>query len=352
MSDQLKPGPWLKVHEELGVAPPEFDDRPLGTFIEGYAESIADNSAVRYYERDICYRELNELSNRLANALADLGVGLGDVVGLHLPNTPQYAIALVALSKLGAVACGVSPLLAPAEVANQLEDAGIKALISLDRLAKSTLESLDSLPECVTAVVVTGADDFRQTASLELPILQSVTCKTYLELTADSRPEFKQVHLPPDHVCLIQYTGGTTGKPKGAMLTLRGIMYNIVIAHLFRPWEVGAETAFNALPPTHIGGCGTFLWAFRYGARMVLIPDARDIDHYCQQMIGCPPTRLSGVPTLYQMIADHPSSAEIDFSHVNFAMCGAAPITGEARKRIEGMLKGTVLSDGLSLIHI
>ena len=349
MSDQLKPGPWLTIHKELGVEPPAFDDRPLGTFVEEYAESVPGHSALRYFDQDICYRELNELSNRLANALAKLDVGLGDVVGLQLPNVPQYGIALVALSKLGAVACGVSPPLAPAEVANQLEDAGIKVLISLDSLAKSTLETLDSLPQCVTAVVVTGADDLRQPVGVELPILESVTCKTYLELTADASPEFNQVDLPPDHICLVQYTGGTTGKPKGAMLTLRGIMYNIVIAHLFRPWEVGAETAFNALPPTHIGGCGTFLWAFRYGARMVLIPDARDIDHYCQQMIECPPTRLSGVPTLYQMIADHPLSAEIDFSHVNFAMCGAAPITGEARKRIEGMLQGTVLSDGYGM---
>ena len=349
MSDQLKPGPWLAIHEELGVEPPAFDDRPLGTFVEGYAESIADNSALRYFERDISYRELNELSNRLANALAKLGVGLGDVVGLQIPNIPQYGIALVALSKLGAVACGVSPPLAPAEVANQLEDAGIKVLISLDSLAKSTLETLDGLPQCVMAVIVTGANDLRQPVGVELPILESVTCKTYLELTADASPEFNQVDLPPDHICLVQYTGGTTGKPKGAMLTLRGIMYNIVIAHLFRPWDVGAETAFNALPPTHIGGCGTFLWAFRYGARMVLIPDARDIDHYCQQMIDCPPTRLSGVPTLYQMIADHPLSAEIDFSHLKFAMCGAAPITGEDRKRIEGMLQGTVLSDGYGM---
>ena len=349
MSDQLKPGPWLKIHEELGVEPPEFDDRPLGTFVEDYAQSIADNCALRYFEREISYRELNELSNRLANALATLGVGLGDVVGLHMPNIPQYGIALVALSKLGATASGVSPLLAPAEVANQLENSGVKVLISLDSLAKSTLEAQGSLPQCVTAVIVTGADDLRQPVGLELPILESVTCKTYLELTADSHPEFQQRDLSPDHICLIQYTGGTTGKPKGAMLTLGGLMYNIVIAHLFRPWEVGKETAFNALPPTHIGGGATFIWAFRYGARMVLIPDGRDIDHYCQQMIECPPTRLSGVPTLYQMIADHPLSAEIDFSHLRFAMCGAAPITGEDRRRIERMLKGTVLSDGYGM---
>ena len=352
MSDQLEPGPWLKIHEELGVVPPEFDDRPPGAFVEDYAQSIADNSAVRYFERDICYRELNELSNRLANSLADLGVGPGDVVGLHMPNIPQFVIAMVAVSKIGATASGVSPLWAPAEVANQLQDARVKVLISLDGLARSHLEVLDAqgrLPDCVAAVIVTGADDLRQPSDLTLPVLPSVVCRTYLELTADASPEFRQVELPPDHIFLIQYTGGTTGKPKGAMLTLRGLMYNALIAHPFRPWEVGAETAFNALPPTHIGGCGTFIWAFRYGARMVLIPDARDIDHYCQQMIACPPTRLFGVPTLYEMIADHPLNAEIDFSHVNNAMCGAAPITGEARKRIEGMLQGIVLSDSYGM---
>ena len=352
MSDQLRPGPWLKIHEELGVEPPVFDDRPLGTFVEEYAESIADNSAVRFHERDICYRELNELSNRLANSLAGLGVGRGDVVGLHMPNLPQYVIAMVAVSKLGATASGVSTLMAPAEVANQLEDASVKVLISLDTLAKSTLEVLDAeggIPECVSAIIVTGADDLRNPTALELPVLQSVACKVYLKLTADSHPEFRQCDLPPDHVFLIQYTGGTTGKPKGAMLTLRGLMYNTLIAHPYRPWEVGTETATNAIPPTHIGGGGVIIWALRFGARLLLIPDGRDIDHYCQQMIDCPPTRISGVPTLYQMIADHPLSAKIDFSHLNNAMCGAAPITGEDRKRIEGMLQGTVLSDSYGM---
>ena len=352
MSDELKPGPWLSIHQELGIAPPEFDDRPVGKFVEIYAESLPDSCALRYFEREISYRELNELSNRLANALVALGVGRNDVVGLHMPNTLQYGIALVALSKLGAIACGVSPLLSPSEVANQLEDAGIKVVISLDSLAKSILEVLDvqkNLPDCVTAVIVTRADDLLAPSHIELPKFDSLVVRTYLELTAEASPGFRQIDLPPDHVCFIQYTGGTTGKPKGAMLTLRGLMYNTVIGQLYRPWEVGKETAFNALPPTHIGGGATFIWAFSNGARMVLIPDARDIEHYCQQMIACPPTRLSGVPTLYQMIADHPLSAEIDFSQVNMAMCGAAPITGEDRKRIEGMLQGTVLSDSYGM---
>lgn len=349
MKDHLKPGPWLKIHDELDIQPPDFDDRPLGTFVELYAESIPDNAAIRYFDWEINYRQMNELCNRLANGLAVLGVGLGDAVGLHLPNTPQYGIALVALSKLGAVATGISPIMAPKEVASLLKDADVKVLISLDTLAKPLLESLDSLPDCLQAVIVTGVDDLRQPVDFDLPKLESVTCKTYLDLTADASAEFSQVDLEPEHVCLIQYTGGTTGKPKGAMLTVRGMMYNALIGQRFRPWKIGEETSFNALPPTHIGGGGNFFWAFRHGARMVLIPDARDIDHYCQQMIECPPTRLSGVPTLYQMIADHPLSKKIDFSRVNNAMCGAAPITGDDRKRIEDMLHGVVLSDGYGM---
>lgn len=350
MSDELEPGPWLTIHEQLGVEPPDFDDRPVGSYVELHAETIPNNVALRYFDREFNYRELNELSNRLANGLAALGVGLGDMVGLYLPNTPQYAIALVALSKLGAVGTGVSPLLAPSEVAHQLENAGVQVLISLDSLANSTLKKLDAegkLPQCVTAVIVTGVDDFLQAVELELPDL-SVTCRGYLDVTEESGAEYTQRKLPPDHVCLITYTGGTTGKPKGAMLTIRGLMYNTLIGHLYRPWTVG-ETTFSALPPTHISGAATIIWAFRYGVRIVLIPDARDIDHYCQQMIECPPNRLWGVPTLYQMIADHPLSARIDFSGVVYAQTGAAPIMGEDRKRIETLLNGVVLSDGYGM---
>ena len=349
MSDQLSPGPWLAIHKELGIEPPEFDDRPPGRFVELYAESIPDKSALRYYERDVSYRELNEQANRLANALATLGVGRNDVVGLHMPNIPQYVIAVTALSKLGGTVCSISTLLAPTEVVQQIEDAQISVVISLDSLAKPTFEALERLPDCVTAVVVTGADDFRQPVDLALPEFESVTCKTYLEITAESCPEFRQCDLPPDHIYLIQYTGGTTGRPKGAMLTLRGIMYHMLIFNIFRPFDVGIEVVPCAFPMFHIAGVSLVIISLRYGARAVLIPDVRDLNHYCQQMIDFPPTRLTGVPTVYQMIADHPLSAKIDFSHLKNAQTGAAPITGEDRKRIERMLNGRVLSDSFGM---
>ena len=83
MNSERKPAPWVQIHEELGIEAPDIDNRPLGKFIEHYAETIPDNDALRYFERGISYRELNELANRLANALVTLGVERNDVVSVY-----------------------------------------------------------------------------------------------------------------------------------------------------------------------------------------------------------------------------------------------------------------------------
>lgn len=355
---ELELGPWLSIHSELGVEPPTFDHRTPGTFVELYAQSIPKQAAIQYVDREICYQEYNELANRLANALANLGIGRNDVVGLYLPNIPQGAIAVVALAKLGATITTISPLLAPAEVANQLEDAGVKLLIALDALAKPALAYISesgTLPQALQNVIVTGVDDLRHVKGdesgkgLELPTLDSVACHTYLELSAAADTEYHQIDLPPDHVYLIQYTGGTTGKPKGAMLTLGGTMYNVPLSNIYRPLEVGTETIVAAFPMFHIAGLALIHWSLRCGGRLLQIPNPRDMDHFCDQLIRFPPTRLGAVPTLYQMMADHPKSSKIDFSHLRGASTGAAPITGDDRKRIEKMLGGIVLSDSFGM---
>ena len=349
MSEALQPGPWEKIHRELGVEAPDFDDRPPGTFVELYAESIPDHTALRYRDRDITYAELNELVNRLANALVALSIKRGDVIGVQMQMIPQYAIALLAASKIGAALSSVSPLLAPVEITRQVEDANIKVLLSQDSLANSTLVTLDSLPDCVTAVVITGAEDLRQAEALPLPDLPGVTCHTYLGITNDASSVYRQAELPPDHTLLVQYTGGTTGPAKGALLTLRGYMHCATLTQVYRPWDIGTETVVNAAPLFHIAGMMQLGIALRNGGRFVMIPDPRDMEHFCQQMIDCPPTRIGAVPTMYQMIVDHPLSARIDFSKLKFAMTGAAPTTGDDRARVERMLQGTVLSDSYGM---
>lgn len=349
ISDELTPGPWEKIHRDLGAVPPVFDDRSLGAFLEDHAAATPDHTALIYFDRHITYRELNELTNQLAHALSNQSVGPGDVIGIHMPNIPQYVIILLAAAKVGASVTGISTILSRPEFTRQLEDANVKALFSFEALAQQMLAPEDELPDCVQMVVVTGSLDLVAPSPVQTLRLQHASCVSYLEFAAGMGSEFKALSLPPDHIMLIQYTGGTTGPSKGAMLTLRGTLHNAALSHVHRPWEVGEESVASPLPMFHVGGMIILIMSIRYGAQFLLIPDPRDMDHLCAQMQKYPPTRTGAVPTIYQMIADHPDSDKIDFSKMRFAQTGAAPITGDSRARIERMLRGTVLSDGFGM---
>eukprot|EP00903_Cladosiphon_okamuranus_P003386 g3384.t1 len=289
------------------------------------------------------------LTNQLANALVERGVGRNDVVGVHMPNIPQYAIVLLAASKIGASLTGISGILSKPEFVRQIADANVKALFAFEALAGMMLTPDDVLPTCVDLVVVAGAADYLAPQPVKLPQLKTASCHAFLDFIAGASTEYKAIPLPPDHIALIQYTGGTTGPSKGALLTLRGTMHNAALSQVHRPWQDGEETVASALPMFHVGGMIITIMSLRYGARFLLFPDPRDMDHVCAQMIKHPPTRTGAVPTLYQMIADHPASKDIDFSKMRFAQTGAAPITGASRERIEHMLRGTVLSDSFGM---
>jgi long-chain acyl-CoA synthetase len=341
-SDSL---PWQGIYDELGVKAPAIDDRTLGSYIEEHGKTLADNVALQYFDREIRYRELDELSNRLANGLSSLGVSKGDVVGIHLPNVPQYAIALVAISKLGCAGSGVSPLLTPGEIVHQIEDAGITTLLSLDTLANSALTAVPGFPACLRNVIVANAADFLAPTDVSLPDLDAVDCVSYLSLVEGASTQFEAGSADWNDTWMIQYTGGTTGKPKGAEVTVRNTMYNAQQAWSYAPWDVGKEVLATAFPMFHIAGLCVAVSALRYGARVLLIPDPRDIEFFCKQMIRFPPTYLAAVPTLYQMLLDQPLINDVDFSKLKLAVTGAAPLTVTDRDRIESVFGDSILSD-------
>ena len=144
---------------------------------------------------------------------------------------------------------------------------------------------------------------------------------------------------------MILYTGGTTGAPKGAEISVRNTMYNMCQTSAGAPWEVGKEVLATAFPMFHVAGLGITASALRHGARILLIPDPRDIEFFCKQMTRYPPTRLAAVPSLYQMLLEHPLFGDIDFSNLEVAITGAAPLTGADRERIEKAIGANKLSD-------
>ena len=151
--------PWAAVHRALGLSVPPIDDTPVGVFVERYAQTMPDKPALRFFGKNINYSELNALANRMANALVALGVSREDVIGINLSNIPQYFVVLIAISKLGCAGSGISPLLAPPEVAAQIETAGITVLITLEELIDKSLAVLKALPSCLKTVLVTSTHD-------------------------------------------------------------------------------------------------------------------------------------------------------------------------------------------------
>lgn len=340
--------PWQSVYDQIGVEIPPHDDTPLGGHVETHARERGDNIALQFYDREISFRELNERANQLANALVAKGIGKGDVVGIHLPNVPQYAIALVAISKIGCAGSGVSPLLAPGEIAYQIADANISLLITLMDLVPA-IQQIPELPACLKTIIVTGATDLIAASDLELPMFGRIRSEAYLATTENEATEFEQQPVHWNDTFMIQYTGGTTGKPKGAQVTVRSLMYNVDQTAIYAPWEIGTEVAATAFPMFHIAGLVYHMATMRLGARVLLIPDPRNVEFFCQQMTRFPPTRIAAVPTLYQMLIAYPDIGNVDFSQLKQAITGAAPLTSEDRIRIDAMLGKGKLSDAFGM---
>ena len=318
--------PWLSIQAGLGIHPPTVEGAPFGARLEKQADQIPNAVSLKYAGRDITFSEFNDAANRLANALAPL-VGPGDVVGLHMPNIPQFCFALAAISKLGAIATGVSPLLTGPEICYQVSDARINVLISFTDLA-GKLTDAESLPDCLTHIVFTGALDIFDAGAHDMPEIPGVVVRAYRDLIDGHGPAFKQRDVDPEQTFVIQYTGGTTGRPKGAELSHAGISAGVeMFAASAPPPKPGKEVFASAFPMFHIAGLTLIVMCVQNGACCFLFPNARDTDAICSAFKATPPTRLYAVPALYEMLLANPAFGDVDFRPLQLAISGAAPLS-------------------------
>jgi long-chain acyl-CoA synthetase len=326
---------------------PELTEHSIAQMIERHASEAPDAPCLEYLGISMTYGQLSEWSNRFANMLRSLGINRGDAIGLHLPNTPQYIIGLLAASRLGCPASGVSPLLKADELAYQIEDANIRYLFTLDSLFAPVATVLDGKLPGLKAAIITGPIDFlpawKQTLArllgkvpkVNLPTLTHVKIVNFWPTVrrASNERVFEPVGL--DDVMMIQYTGGTTGRPKGAELTTRNVLsnveQNVAVVHC----ELGKETFASAFPYFHIAGLCNLLIGLRHRGRILMVPNPRDVKMFAQLMQKYPPSLLSNVPALYQMLLDEPEFHKIDFSGLKMAFSGAAPAPAELIRRVE-----------------
>ncbi|BFM13969.1 long-chain-fatty-acid--CoA ligase [Maricurvus nonylphenolicus] len=331
-------------YKAIGKDTLPFDDRSLAEQIAHHASVRGENPAMLFGDQKISYRQYNELAGQLANALESIGLKKGDVVGIHMPNIPQYALTLVAASKMGCVCSGISPLLTPSEVAFQIKDASIKVVLTLDLFA-GIYAGLGEAVSRLDAVVVTGALDVFMPSEVALPESDVINFIHYTALV-DGQPtqrETEPVHW--NDTFMLQYTGGTTGKPKGVELSVRNVMHNSTQYSASTPWLEGEDIIASAFPFFHIAGLSIIFAGARSGGMMMLLPDPRDTEHFCNQMKAYPPTVLGAVPALYEMLLATPQFKEIDFSRLRVAYTGAAPLTSATFEALNNVLGKNKISD-------
>lgn len=346
--------PWHKVYRELGVsaAAPKIPERSLADFVEEHAKNRAADVALVYTDKgiEITWAQLDAWGNRFANLLRSLGLQKGDVMGIHLPNTPQYVVALVGAAKAGVTVSGVSPLMTPPEIVHQVNDAKIKLLLTIDALYNNAVAPVGKDTPTLQHVLVSGPIDFlagwkkwlayalKKVPKVELKPMQDTQVHDFWR-TINAAPATRvYTQIAFDDTIYIQYTGGTTGKPKGAELTLKNMFSNARQGEAFNPYEMGNDVIGAAFPFFHMAGLSLVLVALQNAAKFLVVPDPRNIQMFCAMMRQHPPTVLANVPTLYMMLTDAPEFRAVDFSRLRCALSGAAPFPVEAIRKLEAII--------------
>lgn len=355
--------PWL-AHYEAGVA---RDFTPSGRTVPDLlldaAQRYPERAALHFLGKNTSYAELVKRARRFAKALQRSGVQPGDRVAIMLPNTPQYVVAFYGTLLAGGIVANTSPLYTAAELEHQLTDSGSETLVILDSMYPRYAEIAGRVP--VKRVFVTRIQD-------ELPfpknLLYPVKAMREGTLPSDAfkhdpktvpmrfvlkmqQPDPTPVPLAPDDVALLQYTGGTTGVPKGAMLTHRNLVANCEQARQWMPGlQEGREITLAAIPFFHVYGMTVGMnLSVLIGATLVLVPNARDIKMVLTEISKSRATIFPGVPTLYNAINHHPETAAHDLTTIRACISGSAPLMLETARRFREITQGANLVEGYGL---
>ena len=348
MEKESKPKYWPEwVPHSL-----EYPEVPLFSLLEWSSEKHPNATAIIFQDNRLSYKHLNELADRFATALQSMGVGKGDRVALFLPNIPQFVISYFGGLKAGAIVTAVSPLYKERELEHQLNDSGSETLVVLDLLYPVVKKVREGTK--LERIIVTGIKEYLPTVKRvlgsllgkvpSLKVAPEPGVYFFQELLKAYPPRPTEVQIDPkEDLALLQYTGGTTGIPKGAMLTHYNLVSNAFMCNAWLKAEVGKETHVNVLPLYHIYGMTvTMNSAIASAGTMILIPrfDPVEVLSAVQKHKA---SIFCGVPTLYALLINHPDISKFDCSSVRFCISGASPLPPEVQKRFMELTKGTLV---------
>jgi long-chain acyl-CoA synthetase len=345
--------PWLTNYKHGVSWDTRFEPLPMFEFFRRAAEAYADNIYLDFLGREYRYKAIAAEVDKAARGLQTLGVRKGVKVGLFLPNCPQYVIAYYAILKAGGTVVNFSPLYSVPELVHQVEDSETDIIICLDvaALYKTVSEVLQkSRLRCLIVAELAAALPRGKSMLYRLfkrkeqaHVTPDIAHLRWTDVLAETR-EFHPVAIDPlTDIAVLQYTGGTTGSPKGAMLSHANLSINAQQVAASDPdYANGSERILGALPFFHVFANTVVLnAATSKGAQIVMLPKF-ELNAVLKTIVRKSITIIPGVPTMYTAILDHPKIADFDLSSIRVCISGGAPMPAVLKSRFEAAAGATV----------
>ena len=338
--------PWLSSWPKDVPEHIEYPLISLGELLRNSAATSPNQVAINYFGTCITFKELDGLVDKFGAALQNMGVEKGDRVAIYLPNIPQFVIAYYAALRVGAVVVACSPLYKEREIGYLLKDSQAKVIVAWDKL-QPVVQAVRGENQ-LTGIVITSFRDYMPPALATLSPLKDVkpySCpgaRDMIALLEETKETPKIVRMEPrKDLALLQYTGGTTGIPKGAMLT----HYNLVVnTEQVRAWGVTGEAHLSVLPLFHIFGMTTAMNLPIYTtSTMVMLPDPRDIPSVIKAIEEGRPEVFCGVPTMYIALINTPGIERHDLRSIKLCISGASALPLEVQRKFEALTGGRLV---------
>lgn len=354
----MREKPWLDLYPEAISKTLDYEKIPLQDYLKKSATNYPEKIAMHFMGKNISYKEFYNSSLKFANYLQTLGIEKGDRVAIMLPNCPQGAIAYYGILMSGAIVVQTNPLYTERELKYQMKDSGAKAIIVLDLLHPRVMNVLSETE--LEHVIVTGIKDYLPfPKNVIYPFIQKkehgISVKVehrgmnhlFTEIMKIAKSTPISSSLPFDFeedIALLQYTGGTSGPPKGVKLTHKNLVSNTTMCDkwLYKCKE-GEEIVLGVLPFFHVYGMTTVLiLSVMLGNKMIILPKF-DAETTLKTIEKQKPTLFPGAPTIYIGLLNHPELEKYDLSSIQACISGSAALPVEVQEKFERVTGGKLV---------
>jgi long-chain acyl-CoA synthetase len=348
--------PWLAYYDKGVPRNINYPSVPIFHFLEESARRFPDQPCTIFKGAQISFREMDVITDKLAGALAGMGVKKGDRVGIFIPNTPQFVMVYFGILKAGGVVVAIDSRYTAPEIVHQANDAGVEIMFVMSNFYK-TVKTAQASTKIKTLIVT----NIKETLPPVLKVLFTLAKEKkggfrvdlapgdvwLQDLLARHKPEDRpDVKVEPEDIALFQYSGGTTGISKAAVAMHSNLVANALqIVSWNTDLQPGKEVLLMAIPLFHVYGMvAGMLFAISSGASLVMVPNPRDMPDLLSNIKKFHPTIFPGIPMLYNAINNRPEviAGKYDLGCIRACISGSAPLMRETKERFEALSGGKV----------